>query len=381
VLLILWITVVGHGHEDHHHHHDDVDGAVAGHPGHHEHDHDHDERDHAHAEHEHDHVHDQEDGEHHHHADKHRSGHSHHEHDHHLPSSKMGMPAGAYTSAFLMSVVSFVGVGLLVVLQMQSLEGIAMYTCLAFAGSVLVADALMHLLPHALEGKGHDEMAEVGMFAVAGAVGLLAVEQACHIFEHSHGHCIKAYGYANLIVEMMHNFIDGLAIGLAYLDGHDSGVMVSWAVAAHELPQELGDFMVLRSAGYSTLPLLAWNFAASLTCVLGVYVVDVIGREASARIQQNVMALTGGSFLALALNMIAPQIFELIDKQHQGKLGRITARAICLSIVLSAIYVMLLVGEMEAAHHEHGHDHGHGHGHSHHHHQHHDNTQHAHAEL
>eukprot|EP00971_Amphidinium_carterae_P199063 3950364-Amphidinium_carterae.2 len=55
---------------------------------------------------------------------------------------------------------------------------------------------------------------------------------------------------------MLHNFIDGLAIGLAFLESQESGIMISWAVAAHELPQELGDFMVLRSAGYGTISLL-----------------------------------------------------------------------------------------------------------------------------
>eukprot|EP00971_Amphidinium_carterae_P199062 3950364-Amphidinium_carterae.1 len=110
------------------------------------------------------------------------------------------------------------------------------------------------------------------------------------------------------------------------------------------------------------------------------------------------MALTGGSFLTLALNMIAPQVFTLIDSRHpypsqlsssvhslhheidgdssfgndlqlkrcpRRGFGRWAARFVCLLIAGSAVYVMLLVGEMEASHHDHHHHDHHDHHHAH----------------
>lgn len=179
---------------------------------------------------------------------------------------------------------------------------------------------------------------------------------------------IKAYGIANLIVEMLHNFVDGIAIGLAFLEGAEQGMAVSWAVVAHELPQELGDFMVLRSAGYTVPQLLFWNFLASLTCVGGVGVAHWLGSTASILVQQKLMAITAGSFLSLSLNMIAPQVFESIHKRHEKVLHRVLAQVVCLFIAGLSLYILILVGELEEGAHDHGHGHGHGHGHAHGHH-------------
>merc|ERR1719265_736189 len=98
----------------------------------------------------------------------------------------------------------------------------------------------------------------------------------CSSHGHSHGggdhhsSSVAAYGYANLLVEMIHNFVDGISIGLSFMAGGPAGVSATIAVAVHELPQELGDFVVLRAAGFSTARLLFFNFIASLTCVGGV---------------------------------------------------------------------------------------------------------------
>lgn len=274
-----------------------------------------------------------------------------------------------------MSAVSFIGVALLGVLKMPTLGVVVEYTCLAFAGAVLVADALLHLMPHALEGASHDDMSAVGISAVAGAFSLLVVPELCEWHRHAHGHGVEASGIANLVVEMLHNFVDGIAIGLSFIAGPAAGLEASLAVAAHELPQELGDFMVLRAAGFPVPRLLFWNFVASLTCVLGVAVAQYIGEEASALLQKHLMAFTAGSFLTLALSMIYPQVISSIHKHHSGY-SMARAKLLCLSVSVVAIGVLLKLGSMEAGHMHGHHDHSeaHGHGHSGHH-------SHAHGEL
>lgn len=341
-----------HGHEEHGHSHDHDVKAAADHSKEHSngvgHGHDHEHRHHGH-------------------------GHSHHGHGHEAEAGAAWELDGrarwfwAYASALGMSAVSFVGVALLVLLNIPKLGNIVEYSCLAFAGTVLVADALMHLLPHALEGADHEAMTYVGLCAVAGCMAILAVPEALEWHSHgdSHGHDhkdkVQAYGYANLVTEMLHNFVDGISLGLAWLSGAPAGLSTALAVAVHELPQELGDFMVLRSAGFPVGRLLLWNFLVSLTCVAGVALVHAMGETAAAaQVQRYLTAFTAGSFLSLALNMIFPQVSSSIRGHHRGDPRSIgLARLLCCILGIIAVAAMVKVGELEA------HDHGQGHGHDH----------------
>jgi len=348
----------GEHHDEHHDHGHAAAHSGHGHKGGQDHDHDHDRS--------HDRLEQGHRGPAHGHGvrDDHDHGQHHKGHSHggpHRESHKKEPPrwAWAYASALGMSAVSFVGVALLGLLRTPSMGAVVEYTCLAFAGSVLVADALLHLLPHALEGADHGQASAVGLSAVAGSLGLLIVPELCELHKHSHGHSIEASGIANLVVEMLHNFVDGLAIGLSFLAGKAAGTEATLAVACHELPQELGDFMVLRAAGFAVPRLLFYNFAASLTCVLGVAAAHLIGQEATEAVQRHLMAFTGGSFLTLSLSMIYPQVLASIHAHHKGRAAAY-AKLACIGIAGLAIVVLLKVGSMEAGHaHEHHDHHGH----------------------
>jgi len=273
-----------------------------------------------------------------------------------------------------MSIISFAGVALLALLNQPSIGPLVAQTCLSFAGAVLVADALLHLLPHALEGATHTEMTSIGIAGVVGALGLLVVPEVCERHQHqheAHEHHVQPSGIANLVVEMLHNFVDGIAIGLSFLAGPLPGLNASLAVAAHELPQELGDFVVLRAAGFSVPRLLMWNFLASLTCVGGVALAQLLGQDASAAVQRHLMAFTAGTFLTLALSMIYPQVLENLKAHHQGR-SLTKAKTLCLGVSVIAVFILIQVGKLES---DHGHSH-HDHGHSHHGHE-----GHAHGEL
>eukprot|EP00927_Polykrikos_kofoidii_P054364 TRINITY_DN4878_c0_g1_i2.p1 TRINITY_DN4878_c0_g1~~TRINITY_DN4878_c0_g1_i2.p1 ORF type:complete len:490 (+),score=45.70 TRINITY_DN4878_c0_g1_i2:82-1551(+) len=394
-------NTVGHHHEDQHHDHAEVHHGSRN-ADHHDHDHrDHDHH-HGHADSKHDgehRHHDHRGGPHGHgpgnhghgHADRgkgqvHDFPHKHHSsNDAHHGLKKSGHGKGlsqhgqanrgndsppwrqAYAAALGMSVLSFVGVCLLAVLNVPAMGIVVEYTCLAFAATVLVADALVHLLPHALEGADHATMTAVGLSGVAGCFLVLIVPEACTWHHHTdcHGHShddagkIQPYGVANLVVEMLHNFVDGITIGISWLASPSAGFAASLAVAVHELPQELGDFVVLRSAGFPVAKLLFWNFLASLTCVGGVAMVQFVGKDATVAVQHHLMAFTAGSFLTLALNMISPQIMLSIHKNHTGA-AVVRAKVLCVIVGLLATYLLVKIGDLEVGH---GHDHGHSHGH------------------
>ena len=54
-----------------------------------------------------------------------------------------------------------------------------------------------------------------------------------------------------IIGDAFHTFVDGVIIGAAVLTSVPLGVSTAIAAAAHEIPQEVGDFAVLLNAGYS----------------------------------------------------------------------------------------------------------------------------------
>ncbi|KAJ1454604.1 hypothetical protein M885DRAFT_566086, partial [Pelagophyceae sp. CCMP2097] len=166
----------------------------------------------------------------------------------------------ALQSCALISGVSFVGALLIPLLDyFQSARRLTEACCLTLAASVMCADALMHLVPHAFEAaKTHEEQTNVGIAAFLGALALVVFEQLCHgALPDSK---IKPHGLANLLVEMVHNFIDGIAISVSWATSPAAGLATTWAVAAHEIPQELGDFVVLCHAGLGRKAVLFSNF-------------------------------------------------------------------------------------------------------------------------
>ena len=88
-----------------------------------------------------------------------------------------------------------------------------------------------------------------------------------HDHVHSKGHVASAWMV--IIGDAFHNFTDGLAIAAAFVTDFRLGVATSIAIIAHELPHELGDFLVLIHSGFSKMRALAWNLVSSLATLLG----------------------------------------------------------------------------------------------------------------
>jgi len=93
-----------------------------------------------------------------------------------------------------------------------------------------------------------------------------------------------------------------------------SGVNTTLWVIAHELPQEIGDFMVLKMWGFKVKTLLFWNFVVANSVVLGVFVSDMITNITKVQeVQKTMIAITAGSFCSLSLYLIMPQVLDSID--------------------------------------------------------------------
>lgn len=157
----------------------------------------------------------------------------------------------------------------------------------SLAIGALLGAAFVGLLPHAVQllqasSPEAGDLHWLGLTVLFGILLFFSLEKMVlwrHSHEHGHDHAhahearlapISSGGVAAILLgDAVHNIVDGLLIGAAFLADIHLGIMTSIAVAAHELPQEMGDFVILLHSGMRPVKALFFNLAASLTTVLG----------------------------------------------------------------------------------------------------------------
>jgi zinc and cadmium transporter len=170
-------------------------------------------------------------------------------------------------SSLLMSALALVGV-ITLSLNQKTLNRLLLPLVALSAGSLL-GGAFFHMIPEAIDKTG-DEMI-VYMYVVGGFASFLLLEQALH-WHHCHReatHCQKPQTYLILIGDGIHNFIGGMAVAGTFLIDVRLGISTWLAAAAHEIPQEIGDFGVLVHGGWAPRKALLLNFLSALTFLLG----------------------------------------------------------------------------------------------------------------
>ncbi len=200
-----------------------------------------------------------------------------------------------------------------------------------FAAGSLLGGALFHMLPESIEAIGN----RLGVYLalVAGFLVFFVLEQ----FLHWH-HCHRAdhathqpLGYLILIADGLHNFIGGLAVGGAFVVDTRVG-LVAWLVAAaHEVPQELGDFGVLMHSGWRRRSALAWNFASALTFLVGSLVAYAIADQVEVAF---LLPFAAGNFIYIAAADLLPEIAR--EESARDKLTTTAAFLAGLSVLLAA---------------------------------------------
>lgn len=102
------------------------------------------------------------------------------------------------------------------------------------------------------------------------AVRFKAVEtKAPNLTAHHHEHDQGRSGMMIMIGDTFHNFVDGILIAAAFMADTQLGLVTALAIIAHEIPQEVGDFLILLHSGYSKKQALLFNLLSSLATMFG----------------------------------------------------------------------------------------------------------------
>ena len=194
---------------------------------------------------------------------------------------------------------------------------------ISFATGALLGASLLALLPHAVEYSG-PRVHELGAALVAGILVFFVLEKLV-LWRHSHDHAhdcgehapliphrSRSSAYLVLIGDSLHNFVDGLVIGVAFLANHHLGVASAIAVIAHEIPQEVGDFAIFLRGGFSRAKALALNLASSLASVAGGWV-DYFALGQAQWLLPYALALAVSSLLYVAMSDLIPGLHERTD--------------------------------------------------------------------
>ena len=177
-----------------------------------------------------------------------------------------------------------------------------------FAAGALLAAAFLDLLPEAIE---HGDSDTVLALALLGLVTFFILERSLGWFHHHHDdedHGSRRQTTGLIIIgDTLHNFIDGLAIGAAFLVDPAVGIVTTAAIAAHEIPREIGDFGLLLSKGMSKRKVFLVNIASAVATIIGAALVYGFGGQLAIS-ESVLLALTAGFFIYIAASDIIPTI-------------------------------------------------------------------------
>lgn len=198
------------------------------------------------------------------------------------------------------------------------------------AGSLL-GGAFFHMLPESVDALGNDM--DIYLALVVGFLVFFVLEQFlhwhhCHRAEHDEH---RPLGYLVLLADGLHNLIGGLAVGGAFVVDLRVGIITWLVAAAHEVPQELGDFGVLVHSGWLRRSALAWNFASALTFLLGALLAYALADHIEVGY---LLPFAAGNFIYIAAADLLPEITA--ETRTRDKLETSGAFMIGLAILLTA---------------------------------------------
>lgn len=228
---------------------------------------------------------------------------------------------------------------------------------ISFAIGALLTGAFCGLIPHAFEQAPAEQISTLSATILAGILSFFVLEKLL-VWRHCHSHACEAHGEDShdghhhghnhshgaqaghrpagmfiILGDGIHNFVDGVLIGAAFLTDVQLGIVTSLAVAAHEIPQEVGDFAILLHSGYKRGEALFYNILASLTTVVG-GVLAYFSLGDLHHILPYFLTLAASSFIYIAVADLIPSLHQKTDsKTSLQQIGFILAGVVLILVM------------------------------------------------
>ena len=180
----------------------------------------------------------------------------------------------------------------------------------SFAIGALLGAVFLEILPHAFHDAG-ENISTLTATLLGGILGFFLLEKLvlwrhCHVEDcEAHDHHKEepsAHGRSGMLIVIgdgFHNFVDGILIAAAFLESTQLGIVTAAAVVAHEIPQEIGDFVILLHSGYSRMGALLMNALSSVAMVVG-GVLAYFALQAMEHMINSMLALSAASMIYVA---------------------------------------------------------------------------------
>jgi zinc and cadmium transporter len=204
----------------------------------------------------------------------------------------------------------------------------------SYAIGALLGAAFLEVIPHAFE-NGQSQQAAM---AILGGIFAFFVMEKLLLYRHCHTeHCevhdphdhsrsgAHDQGRSALLImvgDTVHNFVDGVLIAAAFLQSTEVGIVTAIAIVAHEIPQEMGDFLILLHSGYSRAKAFAVNLLSSLATVVG-GLLGYYSLQAVDGLQPILLGIVAASMIYVAVADLIPGLHrrpELRDTAFQALL-------------------------------------------------------------
>jgi zinc and cadmium transporter len=222
-------------------------------------------------------------------------------------------------------------------------------TLVSFAIGALLGASFLEVIPHAFEnGEAHTVAASI----LGGILGFFLLEKLL-LWRHSHeghelngpggehevavghgeGHDHGRSGALIVVGDTIHNFLDGILIAAAFLQSTQLGIVAALAIVAHEIPQEVGDFLILLNSGYSKTKAFVLNMLSSCATLVG----GVLGYYALQVLEGWTPVLLG----VVAASMIYVAVADLIPGLHRRPELRATlSQSVLIALGIGSIAVV-----------------------------------------
>jgi zinc and cadmium transporter len=215
----------------------------------------------------------------------------------------------------------------------------------SYAIGALLGAAFLEVIPNAFEnGEPHT----VAMSILGGILVFFLMEKLLlwrhshdeHEVANPHGHDHGRSGALIVVGDTIHNFLDGILIAAAFLQSTQLGIITAMAIVAHEIPQEVGDFVILLNSGYTKARAFLLNLLSSCATLAG----GVLGYYSLQVIAGWTPVLLG----IVAASMIYVAVADLIPGLHRRPELRATvSQTILIALGIGSIaLVRVLLGDL-----------------------------------